>query len=84
MMYRVAETQTETASPMRPFAPEGRTLVQRKCACGGSSGMGGACAECSNERLNVARRPVSDTRPNVRATDSSRLTLQDRQPGWTA
>ena len=63
MMYTVATAQTETASPMRTFAPERRVLVQRKCACAGSSGMAGACEECSNERLNVQRRPVSEAQP---------------------
>lgn len=41
-----------------PRAKLGRThplLIQRKCACGGSAGLDGECAECREERLR--RKP---------------------------
>ncbi len=36
-------------------------LLQRKCACGGSAGMGGQCAECGKRRLS--RRAAGPAAP---------------------
>jgi hypothetical protein len=50
--------QVETsASPRLPLTPAPAGLIQRKCACGGSSGVGGDCEECSKKRLSVQRFP---------------------------
>jgi len=39
------------ATPPLIFMPMWTGLLQRKCACGGSSGFTGECAECTNKRL---------------------------------
>jgi hypothetical protein len=51
---------TQTRAETRPaqvssFAPL-RGILQRKCACGGSSGVDGECAECRRKRLTLQRR----------------------------
>jgi hypothetical protein len=38
-------------------------LLRRKCACGGSAGLTGACKECDENRLRVQRRALSSARP---------------------
>ena len=35
------------------------SLVQRKCACGGSAGMTGDCEECNEKRLSVQRFAIN-------------------------
>ena len=54
---------THTLIPMKAAASSARSLtpapvglLQRKCACGGSAGSGGDCAECKKKKLQ--RRPV--------------------------
>ena len=37
--------------PTQPFNPATGRLLQRKCACGGSPGPSGECAECRKKRL---------------------------------
>jgi len=34
-----------------PFMPLRTSLLQRKCACGGSAGLSGMCAECQRKQL---------------------------------
>src|SRR5215208_4313766 len=34
-------------------------LIQRKCACGGTPGLDGECAECRQKRLSRQRHPTS-------------------------
>lgn len=43
--------------PSRGFTPAPTSLLQRKCACGGTPGLDGECAECRNRRL---QREVSN------------------------
>lgn len=43
-------------------------LLQRKCACGGSSGLIGGCAECDKQRLG--RPQNADTHPSSLKTHS--------------
>jgi outer membrane protein OmpA-like peptidoglycan-associated protein len=38
-----------------------RTLVQRKCACGGSTNGGGSCAECEEQEHQVLRSPAASS-----------------------
>lgn len=40
------------------FTPVPENLVQRKCACGGSAGLSGECAECQNEKLVGENAPL--------------------------
>jgi hypothetical protein len=37
------------------FMPVRGHVLQRKCACGGSPGLAGECAECSKKRLSLQR-----------------------------
>ena len=47
-----APLQTPTrVAPTRPPAPAASGLPWRRCACGGTSGLGGECAECRERRL---------------------------------
>jgi len=58
-----------TAQPKKIASPAGLSahagLLQRKCACGGSAGLTGQCAECEKERLRPRRdaviQPASST-----------------------
>jgi len=40
-------------------------LLQRKCACGGSSGVGAECAESQEEQRSLQRRPVNGAEPTT-------------------
>jgi hypothetical protein len=48
----------------RPPSPAASftTLLQRKCACGGSPGVSGECEECSEKRL---QREMGNSRPQI-------------------
>ncbi|MDX2506085.1 MAG: DUF4157 domain-containing protein [Gammaproteobacteria bacterium] len=39
------------SSPTRLFTPVPVNLVQRKCACGGSTGLSGECSKCQKKKL---------------------------------
>lgn len=43
-------------------APRARGLLQRKCACGGTPGPSGECAECKKKQL-LQRRPSAASAP---------------------
>jgi predicted chitinase len=51
-------------SPSSP-APVGTGLLQRKCACGGSAGLTGQCAECDQERLTLQRQAANQSAPSA-------------------
>lgn len=55
MMETRLRTQ-QRAIPAPSFTPALGGRVQHKCACGGSAGLSGDCAEGSNQRLNVKRQ----------------------------
>jgi hypothetical protein len=42
------------------LAPVRSNLLQRKCACGGTPGLDGECAECRRKRLLGSQRNLSD------------------------
>jgi hypothetical protein len=46
--------------PKSSFAPIRSNLLQRKCACGGTPGLDGECAECRRKRLLGSQRNPSD------------------------
>src|SRR5215217_2978152 len=51
-MSTQVETMEKSASGPKPSsAPSNANLLQRKCACGGTSGPDGECAECRKKRL---------------------------------
>jgi hypothetical protein len=50
--------------PTPSFAPIRGNLLQRKCACGGTPGLDGECAECSRKRLlGLQRRSADQAKP---------------------
>src|SRR5215217_1849299 len=49
-MNATAQIQADLA-PKPSFTPVGSNLLQRKCACGGTPGPSGQCAECRASRL---------------------------------
>ena len=49
------------AAPMPSFTPVQTSLLQRKCACGGSPGVDGLCEECRSRRLSGQRRATNPT-----------------------
>ena len=46
-----------------PVTPAGSNLLQRKCACGGTPGPTGECAECRRKRLALQRRTAHQAKP---------------------
>ena len=55
-----APSQTTLSAPKLSFTPVRTNLLQRKCACGGTTGPSGECAECRNRRL---QRHATDVGP---------------------
>ena len=53
-MNMAAEVQAKPAPPSS-FTPVRTNLLQRKCACGGTPGPDGECAECRRKRLGLQR-----------------------------
>jgi hypothetical protein len=51
--------ETPSFSPSPPLAAR-TTLLQRKCACGGTPGLDGECAECRRKRLLGSQRNLVD------------------------
>lgn len=47
------------------FTPVHRGLLQRKCACGGTPGPTGECAECRRKRLNQQSSQVESSKPSI-------------------
>ena len=61
-MNTLSQTQIKTAS--KPFFTlVSSSLLQRKCACGGSPGLDGECEECRSKRLQ--RRSANNVEPNT-------------------
>ena len=51
------QTQAKATSQATPSLTPVRTnLIQRKCACGGTLGLDGECAQCRGKRLTLQRR----------------------------
>src|SRR4051812_4258326 len=44
------------ASPMASITPTSSPIIQRRCACGAPTGVGGECAECRAKRLGIQRK----------------------------
>jgi len=47
------------------FNPVRSGLLQRKCACGGTPGPSGECAECRKKRLGLQRRSAGGSEPSA-------------------
>src|SRR4051812_11940647 len=55
-----------TSAPSRAtLTPAPARSLQRKCACGSSSGVGGDCEECSKKRLSVQRFSADRDIPSI-------------------
>ena len=66
------QTQVTPALESSSCAPTGSSgLLQRKCACGGTPGVDGECAECRTKRLvGVQRSPGDRAEPSSEAPAS--------------
>lgn len=64
----MSTTQTRTTEASRQStlvaAPRNSGLLQRKCACGGTPGPSGECAECQKKKL-LQRRASASTAPGT-------------------
>src|SRR5690349_12715889 len=49
-------SEKPTASQISRLQPARTSLLQRKCACGGSPGPSGECEECRKKRLSFQRK----------------------------
>src|SRR5215213_2629890 len=49
-----------TPEPKPSFTPVRSNILQRKCACGGTPGLDGECAECRRKRPLGSQRNLSD------------------------
>lgn len=56
IMGTVTERTSKPADAAAPGRPAPVTLLQRKCACGGSAGVNGECEECAKKRLSLRRK----------------------------
>lgn len=73
--------QPKTAPPPS-FAVLGRSLLQRKCACGGSVGLAGQCKGCSKQRLSL-QRSTRSAEPETRDSAGAPSIVEEvlRSPG---
>ncbi len=56
------QNKSQPQSSFTPLSTLGKTgLLQRKCACGNSSGLTGKCSECQKKKLSLQRRAVNNT-----------------------
>lgn len=73
----------QKVNPILPLTPKSERLVQRKCYCGSSAGVSGACEECQGKRLTL-RRYSRDraTLPRLLAPfgHSLKATLPEKSP----
>jgi hypothetical protein len=53
------------ASAKPDVTASGQMSLQRKCACGGSSGITGKCDECEQKRMTVQRRATGQSDPST-------------------
>jgi hypothetical protein len=53
------------ASHLSGIAPMQRSLLQRKCACGGTPGLDGECAECRKKQMTLQRSAANRAEPET-------------------
>jgi Domain of unknown function (DUF4157) len=59
-----AQIHMNTSAPKAPsFMPLRTSLLQRKCACGGSAGMTGACEGCGKKRMMGIQTKLAVSEP---------------------
>jgi Domain of unknown function (DUF4157) len=57
--------QPRVAPASQSLTPTQSGLLQRKCACGGTPGPDGECAECRKKRLGLQRKATSHAEPST-------------------
>ena len=62
-MSEQKQTLKKSPSTSSPAFTPRSGLIQRKCACGGSAGVDGECAECRGKRLSVQRSATTQAEP---------------------
>lgn len=67
MMVRFPSSVPAASSPLPHLIPiRRRSLLQRKCACGGNPGVSGECEKCREKRLQrKAATPISSNQAQV-------------------
>ncbi|MEE9356641.1 MAG: DUF4157 domain-containing protein [Methylococcaceae bacterium] len=61
-----ARAQSQVQSSATPsFTPAPVNIAQRKCACGGSAGLSGECAECQKDKLVGTNHPFVQTKLKI-------------------
>lgn len=58
-MHEHTLKQSHTVAAPAPFTSAHTSLLQRRCACGGTPGPTGECAECRKKRLSLQRKPMN-------------------------
>jgi uncharacterized protein DUF4157 len=51
MSYSAKSQEPASRQNVNSFTPVSGALLQRKCACGGSSGLTGSCSECEQKKM---------------------------------
>jgi hypothetical protein len=51
MSYSAKSQEPASRQNANSFTPVSGALLQRKCACGGSSGLTGSCSECEQKKM---------------------------------
>ena len=51
MSYSAKSQEPASRQNANSFTPVSGGLLQRKCACGGASGLSGSCSECETEKM---------------------------------
>ena len=76
-MNSYANTQTKSSqAPIPSFIPTASKLLQRKCACGGTPGPSGECAECAKKRQKLQRKVTHKNPNDTGFSPSSNLVMQ--------
>lgn len=65
MSTQLRAQATATSRPTPSYTPVQTGLLQRKCACGGTPGLDGECAECRKKQPALHRRSDGRAGPNV-------------------
>jgi hypothetical protein len=60
----IAQQVQAKSAPTPSFTPVRSNLLRRKCACGGTPGPGGECAECRRKRLARQARSMTQAGPS--------------------
>ena len=68
-------------APTPSLTPVPRGFLQRKCACGGSPGLTGECAECATEKGALQRSASNQSAPGAGFSLSRISVMQPKRTG---